>query len=100
MADKAFVFVKRVLLAEQPLLVLSFGVTDPAAILVSFVLLAPESAFLAQLRIANEAVGLRDFMRFAHRCVGVRLFLVAIFVLSDECLAACEQQERAKREQL
>lgn len=99
MADEAFVFIERVLLAEQALLVLSFGVTDPAAILVSFVLLAPEPAFLAQLRIANEAVGLRDFMRFAHVCLGTWLFLVAIFVLSHERLAAGRHQERAEREQ-
>lgn len=99
MADEAFVFVKRVLLAKETLLVLRFRMANPAAVFVSFVLLAPEPAFFAELRIANEAVCFCDLVWLAHLGFGTGLFLVPVFVLRDECLAGREHQERAKREQ-
>ena len=92
-------FVERVLLAKEPLLVLRFGVANPAAVFIAVMLLAPEPTFLAQLRVANEALVLCDFVRLAQCGFGVRLFLPGIFVLSKEGLACCERKQCERCEQ-
>jgi hypothetical protein len=72
-AQKTLVFIERVFVAPEAVLVLQLGMALPATIFVAIVLTAPESPFIPQAGVTDEAQLLGGAVRGAGGTVGLRL---------------------------